>query len=264
MGLLRWVDRISERLIYTLSSGREFVVLSFARTGSNFLIEMLNFHPNLKCHGELFAPKGIYYRGNYRWLNKRSDFWTKLRDWFPLCSLRFFQFSLLSSRVVGFKLFDEHSQWVRQFVLSREETKKILLLRRNFLRAEISLQIAKKTDAWVQFSNNQEREKIVFDVVGFWEHLGSVRKFEEEVEEFLKSTGQSYVKLFYEDINGADLGKKMMEIVRFLGLDVYEFQEKQVRLRKQNPHSIRELVTNYEEIEASLVGTECEWMLDDE
>lgn len=38
-----------------------FVILAASRTGSNMLCAILDWHPAVLCHHELFNPTGIYY-----------------------------------------------------------------------------------------------------------------------------------------------------------------------------------------------------------
>ena len=43
-----------------------FVVLAVPRVGSNYLCSLLNSHPEILCHHELFHPKGIYLAYGYK------------------------------------------------------------------------------------------------------------------------------------------------------------------------------------------------------
>ena len=57
-----------------------FVILAVPRTGSNLLCTLLNSHPQVLCHHEVFNPQGVFtaldYRGqglNVESLQQRDD-----------------------------------------------------------------------------------------------------------------------------------------------------------------------------------------------
>ncbi|MCA9265021.1 MAG: sulfotransferase, partial [Planctomycetales bacterium] len=39
---------------------KRFVILAVPRTGSNLLCTLLNSHPEILCHHEVFNPQGIF------------------------------------------------------------------------------------------------------------------------------------------------------------------------------------------------------------
>ena len=43
-----------------------FVILSVPRAGSNLLCTLLNSHPEVLCHHEVFNPRGIFYALTHR------------------------------------------------------------------------------------------------------------------------------------------------------------------------------------------------------
>jgi LPS sulfotransferase NodH len=43
-----------------------FVILAAPRTGSNWLCSLLNSHPDVLCHHELFNPSGVFYALGHR------------------------------------------------------------------------------------------------------------------------------------------------------------------------------------------------------
>jgi hypothetical protein len=43
-----------------------FVIFAVPRTGSNWLCSLLNSHPEIICHHEIFNPERIIYSTSYR------------------------------------------------------------------------------------------------------------------------------------------------------------------------------------------------------
>ncbi len=266
-GGLRFFDRL-DRAIARAWLGRfkqpNFVILSAPRSGSNLLVEMLNFHPDIICHNEVFSPKGIYSAHWVPTLGRSSWLSLGMRNRLPRAYLGMVWGTAPRSKLVGFKLFDHQSKAVRDVVLRRPRTKKILLFRRNFLRAELSRQIALATDVWIQLSGEASRSVARFDLETFWSRYAAVQAEERSLESTLAASGHAYMKIHYEDIAGSSAPAPLDRIFAFLGVGPCSFDRAALTIRRQNPFPMRELMTNYGEVEAALAGTECEWMLRDE
>ncbi|MEB3357068.1 MAG: hypothetical protein VKK04_10095, partial [Synechococcales bacterium] len=43
-----------------------FVIFNYPRTGSNLLCSLLNQHPEILCHHEIFNPERIYYAKDFK------------------------------------------------------------------------------------------------------------------------------------------------------------------------------------------------------
>lgn len=252
------------RVIPRFLQAPNFVILGSPRSGSNLLVELLNFHPQICCHAELYSPSGVYSFRRHFFLNWETKWFVWLRDRFPLSFLKWIWFKPRNrNQTVGFKVFDFQSPKILSTVLTQSTTKKIILYRKNFLRAELSNQIATKTDEWELKNGVASNKRVTFDLHLFRKRFKRVRKFERDWENYLLESDQKFIKISYESISGPDRSTELNVVFDFLGLSRTDVCSFETKLKKQNPYSIRELVTNFEEIEAALTGTECEWMLNE-
>jgi len=90
------------------------------------------------------------------------------------------------------------------------------------------------------------------------QHLRDSRDTFALLEECLR--GRSVLRLSYEDDIAGGPERAYRRVCEFLGLQPSEVS---VLLRKTNPFSLREMVTNFEDLERALAGTEFAWMLSD-
>ena len=79
----------------------------------------------------------------------------------------------------------------------------------------------------------------------------------------LTDLGQEYLEVFYEEIASEDREKVLTSICSFLGVKNWDFKLSEVKLKQQNPFSLREMLKNYDRVSSALSGTEAEWMLTD-
>ena len=127
---------------------KKFVVITTARTGSNWLISLMSSHKNISAYGEVFN----ILRGR-----STDDIWKEV-----------FNKKLRKVKFIGFKIFYDHplntndkSVWNK--ILSDKSIHIIHLKRENMLRSFISLKIAHKTQTWgltPENTNNTIEEKI--------------------------------------------------------------------------------------------------------
>jgi LPS sulfotransferase NodH len=121
-----------------------FVIFAAPRTGSNLLCGLLNAHPDILCHHGLFNPKGIHYARDHR------DFAPDIsdRDADPLRFLDRIWAAAAGRRAVGFKMNRGENGVTVDAMLRDLAVKKILLKRRNRVRAFVSETIAEMTGLW--------------------------------------------------------------------------------------------------------------------
>ena len=50
-----------------------FVILAVPRTGSNLLCTLLNSHPQILCHHEIFNPAGVFAAPDYTGSDLKVD-----------------------------------------------------------------------------------------------------------------------------------------------------------------------------------------------
>ena len=128
----------------------QFVILAAPRTGSNLLCTLLQSHPDVLCHHELFNPNDIFYA-----LPLRSSQFTlgsmSFRDQQPDAFLDRTWNRNLNYSTVGFKM--THRQHLAAFktVCSDQRIHKIVLKRDARLKTYVSRLIAEQSGVWEDY-----------------------------------------------------------------------------------------------------------------
>ena len=140
----------SEKKIYNEKNLKppetRFVIIANPRTGTNNLIDLLNSHPDILCHREVFHRDTVYLIDG-----TRDDLITK-RNKNPINFLREL-YEGCPNRACGFKIFMGHDDAVMQNVLRDTTIKKIILYRPNLLAVHSSEKIAVAENRWVDIKN---------------------------------------------------------------------------------------------------------------
>lgn len=184
------INRINEFVRHRLLGTNDFkmfVIISRPRSGSTWLVTLLNSHPNCITRGELFRhptgsdAKSMYYRQFHRK-------WTRKVE------------------LVGFKIFyhhplasDDKTVWE---LIAKDPTIKIVRLeRRDKFRIYLSQQIGNKNNQWILRDKNERvKQKLHIDI-------DDLKYFLEENEQLEKlkhftdlyKTHQVY-EIYYEDL----------------------------------------------------------------
>lgn len=216
-----------------------FIVMSRSRTGSNMLLSMLNSHPAIVAHGEVFGQ----LRGRSVDRVLRAVY----------CR------HLASIKAVGCKIFYYHPQddssgelWHR--LQGTAGLKVIHLTRRNRLRSLVSYRIAGQQGVWRVIGKGERQPP----------RSRPVRMTVDELREGFRKTAQwerEYPRLFgaeavlevaYEDLMAAP-EREFARVTDFLGVGR---RAPHVATRRQNPEPLSLLVENYQELKQALAGTE--------
>lgn len=233
---------------------KRFVIYGAMRTGSNYLVSLLNQFPDIVCHGEVFNPGFVGLREDYHERFGIARHETEKRDvdegsfYSRLMALE------SSSQVIGLKLFPEHSKYALATTLSDPEVAKIVL-RRDVLTSFISLCQAEQTGIWMIRGGSREQVaeimrksdiKILFDGPRYLRYRALVFGFYREIEDALQSSGQEYLRLWYKDLACKNISNRLLG---FLGSETTQGQAGGDLLAKQNispPHdrvlNLREMV----------------------
>ena len=122
------------------------IILSRSRTGSNLLMSLLNSHPKVHIHGEVFD-----------WLRGRTCK-EIYEETFP---------EIAEVDCLGFKIFythpiDDQEKSVWEMLKNDRSLKIVHLVRKNMLRTYVSQAIAEKNDIWTsQMGAATDEEKVV-------------------------------------------------------------------------------------------------------
>lgn len=191
---------------------KKFIVTCAARTGSTMLRYLLNSHPEILCHGEIFRRKGIGALEGQHGEKYLEDiaYQEKLNDYFYNDTPYFIKHIVYDSDdhpVIGFKFktdeyFGKHLTFkkVAAYLKADKEIFVINLKRRDLLAQYVSHQIVlQQNSATVKFDNQQDRIQPVFikqeQLLRF---LNTVQTREHQIVE--EMVEHPIIEVWYEDI----------------------------------------------------------------
>ena len=181
---------------------KRFVILAAPRTGSNLLCTLLNSHPWILCHHEVFNPRGIFYAIDHR--DGSIDLGTVTeRDRAPVIFLERLWNETKGKRHVGFKMTSGQHADILNRVLGDDSVQKIILSRANRVRTYVSYQLATRTDQWEVYDERvlaREVPRLKIDARELKAHAESNAAFYAELEATLHSTGQSWLAVDYQGL----------------------------------------------------------------
>jgi LPS sulfotransferase NodH len=236
-----------------MTSSTRFIILAAPRTGSNLLCTLLNSHPEVLCHHELFNPEGIFYALDYRdgslHLGNMAE-----RDREPFAFLRRVWENTQGASCAGFKMTRGQNDAVMRSLIEDPGILKIVLYRKNRIKTFVSELAARQTGQWEVYAGDEvvtDTPKIRVDVESLKAHADLNERFYDDIRHSLKTRQQPCIEMFYENIFSRSGHVRLLE---FLGVDAT-----QVRLAhssiKQNDSDLRNLVENFDELEVALEGS---------
>jgi LPS sulfotransferase NodH len=240
-----------------------FVIVFLARTGSNFLASMLDSHPQVLCHHEVFNEDSIHR--SLRFKGTPLSFGsTAERDQDPWAFLKRLYAFTDGRDAVGFKIAPRQNDRALMALLLNRRIRKVILGRQGWLHAYSSALIAERTQVWsrhkdgVQSEPPRETEKITVDPRTFRRFVQKRRAFYSLVDLLLFTTAQTAFRMTYEDIGKPQV---MQDLLRFLGVD--PSAQLIAKTDKQNSPRLADRIENLNELQAWFRGTKYEWMTTD-
>lgn len=218
-----------------------FVVFAEMRTGSNFLESSINMFDDLACYGEAFNPHFIGYPNTDELLGLSLS----QREEDPGQLLERLKGT---PKLAGFRFFHDHDPRVVDRVLDDTKCAKVILTR-NPVESYISWKIARATGQW-KLTNvtHHKAVKIKFDPSDFRTFLERLKSFQLRILHKLQESGQTAFYIGYEDIRDIEV---INGLAKFLGSGM-ELDSLSKNLKKQNPSSLLEKVSNPREMEEAL------------
>jgi LPS sulfotransferase NodH len=215
---------------------QRFAIIGNARTGSNYLLDGLKSSPAIRVYHEIFASH-----------NREVG-----KDFEKIFSI-VFQPESKTTQMVGFKVFYNHlteEEWNK--FLAYPDLKLIHLTRKNRLRTVISLEIAFKTGQWTKSGNSgaPKEKRITLDPAKLLQRLEQIEKGEVSTRERFRD--RQMLEITYEELVQSP-HEVFAAVGEFLG--VGDIDPGKIRLRRQNPEGLAQLIVNYDEIEAVLKNT---------
>lgn len=231
-----------------------FAILAAPRTGSNLLCTLLNSHPRVLCHHEVFNPQGVFTAHDYHGdvLNVDS---LGQRDDDPLGFLKLVWQTGSDEMAVGFKWTRGQDQRVLRSVLEDADVKKIILRRRNRIKTYVSERIAQETHQWEVYSPQDlmlPRPRIEVDAADLLKHIADNEHFYAELMDALSGPNQPHLLLDYETLFQREVQVRTFE---FLGVAFPETPPVPGSV-KQNPNDLRDTIANFAELSSRLSESE--------
>lgn len=230
-----------------------FCVLGIPRCGSNLLQSLLNAHPDIMAHGEVFGttPAKKY---SLRWNQlPRTPYDGSSYSHFLATGV--FPPEAEHKRAVGFKLFPaqlqpapEGKEQAWAFIRGIPGMRFIRLARRNIVDIALSMEIAKRDNAWVHVhaSMSPAPAPIAIDPhVLVWQCRQIEQKFA-LIDTMLE--GSPFCPVWYEDLT-QKTEETLARVQQWLQVPVRTLQPS-VPVRKFRTRTRREILENFEEVRA--------------
>ena len=240
-----------------------FVILTEARTGSNLLVSLLDSHPDINCHSEVFHRKTVYAKPP---LDAMSVEWRDAHVEEVLDAI--FADKDRGERLLanGFKLFYYHKPKLI-LRLARDPKVKFIVLRRNDKLSQYSSRkIALKTGRWAGPKENRGETNSAADEkprgggqakvkYSVWGHL-TYSIFSElcyyVAMRVLAHFGAKTFQVRYEDLV-TDLDGQMREVLSFLQLSEADLS---TELERQNSPDVIDRFSNQQWARRSVAAQE--------
>jgi|GEM_PF-6987305 len=222
-------------------TSKAFALIACRRTGSNYLMKILDSFPEMEFFGEVYHNQTVWMpierkKEYVEWLKNTHNLEVKAGDKpfedKELVRLNhdrpeyFLEFlNTTKHKYAGFKIFPEHLKWhkLKSKLLTNKEVPKIVL-KRNLLDVYISdkiLQLTKSSQA-----QDTSNIKIDFNCLDFKTWYYDTQCFYSRVEMLLKNSNQKYAELSYEYIHShGDNEEKVAFIQSWLNQNGIQIQE---------------------------------------
>lgn len=233
-----------------LSKLGKLVVYGVPRSGSNYFISMLNKHPEILCHFELFHDKEIFdgfWTKNLK--NNLSSLSLEKRDKDPKIFLKKFYLQHYGHKYIGFNIFPKQNLNILKHTVQDNEFRKIILKRKSTLRSFVSLKIAQKTGIWsIRSSKKNKNEnidkRIYFRPKEYIQYVNFINNFYKNLENNIIIKGGDFLVIYFEDFLNST--SEISQIIfNYLGVEKIFLEKNKSKFNKQNSENLSNLIINY-------------------
>ncbi len=233
--------------LYFRSKVTRFVILFVGRTGSTYLQQLLDSHPNIRCLPE--ALEGI--KDSDRQFEKINGAWSP-----PILG----QYGAMGFKT---KLVDVVDPEGFADLLVRNHVSIIHLQRRNRIKAAVSYHNAQrlweKTGKWNVYNEKDREGKLYINPVEFNQSLQRREENENNLSEFIRQLDLPTLSIDYSDLL-LNLDRMLRTIFEFLKVENKPLLSK---VKKATSDDLRKNLENFEELRSQYIGTPYEWMFDE-
>ena len=228
-----------------------FAVIAMRRTGSTFLCDSLDAHPDIICHSELYNVNEVHPSEH----TELPDYLKGilLRDIAPVFYLERIRdhASRVGVHAVGFKIFMDHQRHVLRYLCRKPDIPVILLSRENELRQYVSWRLAKQTKVYHSFDGTYKPAPVTIDPSHMWQWIVRRRRFMDHIKKRLEQRGGPLHSVTYEALI-SDVSV-LNEIQSFI--EVTPRSLRSDTMQKMNTAPLDELIQNADEITKAVEGT---------
>ncbi|QDV69525.1 Stf0 sulfotransferase [Rosistilla carotiformis] len=222
------------------------------------LLNLLSSHPRVKHCGERFTDNRMK-REDFSDRDLLSEFKQDLqrKGFEKAIGAKFLYYQLEADYADRFNA--PGLRDVQQYLLQNRRMRIVHLTRRNVLRTVISMIVAAKTGVYRAHDKTQLPSDATVDVspADCLARLQLVRNFEAKTRQ--QFCHHPMLEMVYEELV-ANQDQATDRLLRFLNVDPMPLSGRMVRQSK----SLRDSVSNFDELAAALAGTEWESMLTDD
>jgi len=241
-----------------------FVLVTHPRCGSTYLATLLNSHPQVLCHGELFYRLQVFYAVGYRDGSLHLAT-AEERDADPRGFLDKVWAHPFGNSAVGFKLVAGQHPGAFEAVYADLGVRAIVLRRRNRLKKFVSALIAEREQMWTHYKHRFRPEdlkpvQVEVSLDGLRSYLDSERAFYDGVTAELARRPKPWVEVFYEDLFTG--GGAVEGLLGFLGVEPGA-RELEPATHKRNSRRLRDLIVNFDDLARQVARTDLEAELHD-
>lgn len=225
-----------------------FVVTCFARTGGSWLCQLLNSHPAILCHGELFNLRRIGWTGDDDANSALTTAWPEAnRDADPSAFLEAVFADDRGHESVGFKLLNWHRPELLRDLVAQPRVHRVILQRENRVAVFLSRTRAQLTGWYAHRDYDDLRVRLEPD-----ELLAFVRRYDRFYAQMDESTRDSpALFLSYDRLGDPATHSTLVDFLEVSPRDL----PLSASIRPQSRGSLRAAITNYDELRAALAGT---------
>jgi LPS sulfotransferase NodH len=253
-----------------------FIILSPPRSGSSYLRDLLNSHPDIYCEDEIFGLRTFAHRHFSRyphclhrritpntpvWLRPLTQRWNAWintiihvlqirRNRFALAYIQAIRAHSGDSPCFGFKLLAEHHAGMKLLPMLGP-VKLLLVKRRNIVKQAISKEFASQSNVWLTYSDQYVNQKQALSARNILEHIKTIQAEYAHIDQTVQSLQGDVMEIMYEDFF-ATPDSHLEKLADFLGVTPSGFDPSLVKLVKTTSPDLREMLTNFDEIYEAL------------
>lgn len=241
---------------------QKFLVLSTSRTGSNWLIDLLNSHPEIRAFEEVFifqntnnqikvaVPDLLPTRRFYEFQHSTS----LSRPWATFKYIDELYEEGKSSQAVGYKLMYGQLKRLPEILwkLLSDRYRIIHLMRQNLLDSILSRELAKQRKLW-HSTKNVEVKKVRLDPQQLLSSLQRDERQVQRIRQIFRWLPVPILEVFYEQLR-ENTETTLESIAQFLNVSHTDIQYNS-HFTKINSAKHWESIENYDEVMSTLENT---------